>query len=78
MTRFRCRPVEVEAHRFFGLGHSQPVPEGVCTCPSLPDPHCHTIQGPVRANVGDWIVTGKDEFWPVEASRFFDKYEPVE
>lgn len=37
-----------------------------------------TLEGKVRANRGDAIVTGlHGERWPVSRERFFDKYESV-
>ena len=41
-------------------------------------PEIDTLEGKVRANRGDAIVTGLNgERWPVGRERFFDKYEPV-
>lgn len=78
MTLYRCRPVEVYAERFMGPGHPAPDPQGICYCDQLDGAHCHTLQGPVRANAGDYIVRGTNEHWPVEPNRFRQKYEPIE
>lgn len=38
-----------------------------------------TLEGPITASVGDWIVKGvREEFYPVKPKIFADTYEPVE
>jgi hypothetical protein len=38
----------------------------------------HTLEGEMRANLGDWIIKGvKGEFYPCKPD-IFDMYEPME
>lgn len=38
-----------------------------------------TLEGEMRANVGDWIIKGvKGEFYPCKPDIFVATYEPVE
>lgn len=38
-----------------------------------------TLEGTMRADVGDWIVRGtRGEFYPVKPDRFADTYESAE
>ncbi|HVL39892.1 MAG TPA: hypothetical protein VM328_10930 [Fimbriimonadaceae bacterium] len=38
-----------------------------------------TLEGPMRADVGDWIIRGvKGEFYPCDPDVFAATYEPVE
>lgn len=39
----------------------------------------NTLEGTMRANPGDWIVTGiKGEKYPVRPDIFAETYEPIE
>ena len=75
--KFRKRPIVVEAVRFRGedlqameLGLSQKF-DGQWTI--------QTLEGTMRCNPGDWIVTGiKGERYPVAPGIFAATYEPVE
>ena len=86
MTKFRTRPVVIEAHRYFGPGHSEKAPDGVCFCASgkawgeeRPEAHIHTLEGPMRVSVGDYVITGtRGEKYPCKPGPFMDKYEPVD
>jgi len=86
MTKFRKKPVVIEAEQFHGLGH-EPYPPGICWCveyPAVtvggsPHAHVHTIEGPLKASVGDWIIRGvKGELYPCKPDIFEATYEPVE
>lgn len=86
MSRFVTRPVEIEAHRYFGLGHPEKTPEGVCFCAAgkafsedgeRPEPHVHSLEGTMHVSVGDYIITGtRGERYPCKPGPFMDKYEP--
>lgn len=87
MGKFRKKPVVICAHR---LGDdwpawSMPIWEGVnqnkiILHMSGDDPHAmiHTLEGVMRANVGDWIIRGvAGEFYPCKPDIFAATYEPV-
>jgi hypothetical protein len=41
--------------------------------------HVETLEGPVRHQAGDALVTGESgELWPVGRTRFLETHEPVE
>jgi hypothetical protein len=85
MTRFRKKPVVIEAVRnndlgavqtFLGadnrnLGWSRNDRTGVV--------NIVTLEGTMRADWGDWIVRGvQGEFYPVKPDIFAQTYEPIE
>jgi hypothetical protein len=83
MPRFRKKPVVIEAERFNGtrahaafLGLNEvPMHEG-------PDAGHYffvkTLEGQMRANAGDWIITGvKGEKYPCRPDIFAATYEQV-
>jgi len=38
----------------------------------------HTLEGDMRAEMGDWIIKGiKDEFYPVKNDIFLETYEKI-
>lgn len=41
--------------------------------------HIHTLEGVMRANIGDWIIKGiNGEFYPCKPDIFEKTYEPAE
>jgi hypothetical protein len=63
MSKFRKRPVIVDAEQYDGL------------CPLT----IQTLEGPIIASPGDWIITGiKGEKYPCKPEIFRASYEPVE
>lgn len=85
MTRYRKRPVEVDARQLLGSEDGEPARELATWCrgwlggtfdePRIVIP---TLEGDMRASVGDWIVRGVEgEFYPVAPSIFAKTYERV-
>lgn len=79
VQRFRKKPLVIEAQQY--LDPSQPTPGMVVDCafysfcPNVP--HVHTLEGPLRVSIGDWIVKGvQGEFYPVKPEIFEATYEP--
>ena len=78
VSKFRKRPVVIEAIRyslenrdvciaFSGASYDQ---ERLCI---------DTLEGTMRASVGDWIIKGvKGEFYPCRNDVFNETYEPEE
>jgi hypothetical protein len=82
--KYRKKPVVVDAFRFyskndvpkdlkcvcsFGLGESNLVEELL-----IP-----TLEGTMKANIGDWIIKGvQGEFYPVKDHIFEQTYELLE
>lgn len=84
-TRFRKRPVEIEAIQ---LTHDADWNAIAYWCGATPHRHergdlkdqlaIPTLEGVIWASVGDWIVQGvKGEFYPVKPHIFAETYEPV-
>jgi hypothetical protein len=81
MSRYRKRPIVVEAEQFFP--DKRPWPDGVIQCE--PDPGqpkdfvIETLEGPLRVLSGDWIITGiQNEKYPCKPDIFEATYEPVQ
>jgi hypothetical protein len=84
MARYRKKPVEVEAMLF--AAPWKPLQE---FCGSLQLVRASTgnhviaglistLEGDMRADVGDWIIRGvKGEFYPCKPDIFEATYEPV-
>jgi hypothetical protein len=79
MPKFRKKPVVIEALRFGGnfdeieafVGGDAEFRDGELLVA--------TLEGPLRAAPGDWIVKGvKGEFYPCKPDIFEATYEPVE
>ncbi len=63
MSKFRKRPLIVDAEQYNGL-----YPLAI-----------QTLEGPIIARPGDWIITGiKGEKYPCKPEIFRASYEPVE
>jgi hypothetical protein len=75
--KFRKKPVVVEAEQLT----QHYAPPGVCMehhegCTS---PHVHTLEGPMLARIGDWIIRGiADEVYPCKSAIFEATYEPAD
>jgi hypothetical protein len=82
MPRFRTKPCEIEAFRYW----IDDRPDWFCDKVSANeivtyDTHCEikTLEGVMRGEVGDWIVQGlKGEIYPCKPEPFAMKYEPVD
>jgi hypothetical protein len=76
---YRKKPIALEARQVCSpLGR-----ETAAWCGSRYDDTLHqitvqTLEGPLAANSGDWIVKGtRGEFWPVRSDIFDETYEPA-
>ncbi len=83
MAKYRKKPVVIEAHRLgdpWGDGPFWPaVTENkIILSMKGPDPHAKikTLEGVMRADVGDWIICGvSGEFYPCKPDIFEQTYE---
>jgi len=87
MPRYRKKPVEVEAEQFFR--HGDKIPNGaeyISLHEFTGRPDCvgimvfavKTLNGWVRINNGDWIITGVNgEKYPCDPAVFKATYEEV-
>ncbi|MBY0523433.1 MAG: hypothetical protein K2R98_08535 [Gemmataceae bacterium] len=90
MTRFRKKPVVIEAMRFDGtkesanyvlawLGNSGAVANRVHRTKPERGIAIGTLEGAMHASPGDWIIKGvKGEFYPCKPDIFEATYEPAE
>jgi hypothetical protein len=82
MPKFRKRPVEVEARQITAENLEELA--DWCDAPGWSPFHkfitVPTLEGPLTARVGDYIVKGgrHGECWPVKGDIFEDTYEAVE
>ena len=86
--KFRKKPVVIDAMQFTGdnyfpLMRWAEAHAGECRWhfDSLPNPQIAitTLEGVMRADVGDWIIIGvKGEQYPCKPEVFEATYEPVE
>lgn len=79
-SRFRKKPVEIEA--VLNDGSSACHVELLRWCDGDPGPrgevYVETLEGTMRANVGDWIIKGvQGEFYPCKPDIFDATYEAV-
>jgi len=80
MTKFKKRPVVIEAIRWDGTNGDEVAEftEGRARI----DPHAgevriYTLEGEMVGHVGDWIIKGvKGEFYPCKPDIFEITYEP--
>jgi hypothetical protein len=78
MPKFRKKPVVIEAVRWTGTNQDELARfMGVVgTCGGKVD--IHTLEGTMKADVGDWIIKGvKGEFYPCKPDIFEATYEPI-
>ncbi len=84
MAKFRKKPVVIEAVQYTGKSacHKELLRvfgrEFMEVTTSVPMLVVRTLEGDMRANVGDWIIKGiKGEFYPCKPDIFEATYEPV-
>ena len=76
MAKFRKKPVVIEAVQWF-LGTHPAVCEKA-DAPGIAECHIHTLEGPLRIDVGDWIIKGVNgEYYPCKPDIFEKTYEAV-
>lgn len=83
MAKFRKKPVVIEATQItantFDAPH--PNPEHIIGVIYDPERRCafiDTLEGRMRANIGDWIIHGvKGELYPCKPDIFEATYEAV-
>lgn len=81
--RFRKKPVVIDAFQWTGGKDQEEDPiwivEAIANgrvAIAYPQLLIETLEGTMRANVGDWIIRGtKDEIYPCKPDRFQDIYE---
>lgn len=93
MSKFRKKPVVVEAVQWFHMGdHPRvvegaklddgsvyPRPSGPAKCAYAPVAAIKTLEGWYEVTPGDWIITGvAGEHYPCKDEIFRQTYEPVE
>ncbi len=80
MPTFRKKPVVIEAVQWRGNNQSEvadfyPMVSGAFGSTSL---FIETLEGNMRADVGDWIIRGvKGEYYPCKPDIFAATYEPA-
>ena len=87
MSKFRKKPVVIEAQQFFsrsrnlpaGVNYGYPKAEGDFSPHPLDDKYwVSTLEGPLHVSDGDWIITGvKGERYPCKPDVFAMTYDPV-
>lgn len=87
MSKYRKRPIVIEAHQWFKNGDHPVVKPSAgmgdriceaCGHPSKAHGWCPTLEGNHIVCVGDWIITGvKGEHYPCKPDIFVATYEPV-
>lgn len=87
MSKFRKKPIVIEAVRFFAADQSThehvnfgcPRAAGDFTSHPLDDTYwVRTLEGPLVVSEGDWIITGvKGEHYPCKPDIFAATYEPA-
>lgn len=81
--RYRKKPVEVESIQWTGenIHEIERFAMGSLSIQYLDEPptiHINTIEGLLKASVGDYIIKGiKGEFYPCKPDIFEQTYEPV-
>jgi hypothetical protein len=79
--KVRKRPIEVDAIRLtpellYSVPVFQPIMDGVLRQGSFAT--IDTLEGTMRANIGDWIITGvQGEKYPCKPDIFEKTYEPI-
>jgi len=81
---FVKKPVEIQAIRWDGRNTDEVVafvgdgPRDVSLLGEPPALAIHTLEGVMRADVGDWIIRGvQGEHYPCKPDIFEATYEPV-
>lgn len=88
MSKFRKKPVVIEATQWFKDGDHPAVKRSQGTTASAISPgilyqskdyYIHTLEGKMLVSPGDWIITGvKGEQYPCKPDIFEATYEPAE
>lgn len=86
-TSFRKKPVVIDAMRWDGenikamadfIGRTSPL-SNVADMTHFREVHLQTLEGPMVARVGDWIIRGvKGELYPCKPDIFAATYEAVD
>ena len=84
--KFRSRPSIIEAFQWNGKPHDIPEPFRHHRDIDVPLPWesdlslcIQTLEGRIRAQVGDWVVQGlKGEIYAIKPDIFAMRYDPVE
>lgn len=75
MAQYRKKPVVIEAEQYNG---QRDFPKGMCFCGNPQFPHVHTLEGSMRVDHSDWIITGvQGEHYPCKDEIFKKTYEKV-
>ena len=78
MPMFRKRPVVIEARQWIGT-NSDDLMEwsgGLVYYTPFSGCNVHTLEGIMRADLGDWIIRGvQGEFYPCKPDTFAETYE---
>lgn len=81
MSKYRKKPVVIEAVQFDKNRPMNEWPDGICMyagCPASTCVHVHTLEGPLIVTDGDWIIKGiKGEFYPCKPDIFEQLYEKI-
>ena len=85
MAKFRKKPVVIEAVQWTGSNAAE-IADFMGTSPAFESDtkgnhwvQIQTLESPLTASKGDWIIKGvRGEFYPHKPEFFFDAYEPVE
>lgn len=90
MTKFRKKPIVIEAVQFLGPAHipkDGPIPDGTPSGVAWQHfgshgrrfPIIETLDGVMDVRVGDWIITGASlgERYPCKPGIFAANYEPL-
>lgn len=79
MSKFRKRPVVIEAVQWLGNNHPEVTSfQGGCAEYEGGKVVIQTLEGEMRASVGDWIIKGVNgEFYPCKPDIFALTYEEV-
>lgn len=81
--KYTRKPTEVEAIKI-AWEMPKEFRDELCDCLAVNTVgwHIHTLEGPLQAQIGDYIIKGtsKDQgvhFWPVKPDYFEENYEEV-
>jgi hypothetical protein len=81
VPKFRKKPVVIEAMQFTG-DNAEQIADFAYGANGAVSPRgvlIETLEGEMRANIGDWIIKGvKGEFYPCRNDIFEATYEPAE
>jgi hypothetical protein len=86
VTRWRKKPVVIEAVRWTGTNTAEITRwltdagafDRLSLSTTTADLVIHTLEGDMRADVGDYVIRGvKGEFYPCKPGIFAETYEPV-